>query len=175
MSAEAFEALSKAEQFVYVSYLFRGADRYVSDWRSSSRSQPTDIYRSDSGLDDTPQQIVAACFWTMRMAMSLVDPEDRQKAFIASFWGGRESQTYDRLASLEKGLGGIKAKGIASSGQMVIPVATTEQTNLRKDPNGGTWTEIDVVDPDGGATHGVLYFIETTGYDGSPFTTWIQR
>lgn len=175
MPLEAFEQLSKAEQALYVSYLFRNIDTFVQDW-VNQKAQPTDIY-TPASESDTPQQALANSIWMYRYTLSL-DELDAKKA-MSMILLSTDTRDYQEFMELIEKSSGSNPRALAEAN--FLPIGTVQNAEELSLGSVGSYPgyrdvsfdyEGNPVYEDTGSFKGDFYFGSFPGYDGKTFSYW---
>lgn len=169
MPFETFNQLPKSEQAIYVSWLVRGMDTFVSEWQNQKMGPNDNIY-TEASLDSTGQEAMNSGGWLRRMALSF-DTEDAKKAMSFSFITGQELG-YDTLMS-ETNVPNRKPRSMAEAEILPIPTVTSE-TEPAKDGFGIYFMELNALDTRTGSTlKEIVYYYEFTDYNNQVFSIWL--
>jgi len=172
MSVESFSALPKAEQILYFSWLTKDLDQFIVDWKTQ-RPDTKDAYTGTSSLDDSPREIVAATDWMKKISVSMKDPNDGQKAMIASLWNGVNSESFAENIDRVNTMGGGSAAALAETGNWQMPFIDSASP-LQQNSEGTYFMQIKGTSVQGNPVDGRAYFVNFPGYNGMPFTTWVE-
>lgn len=105
MSADQFDEAPKADQLKWLSWKINNKyAAYAAQFYAESQN-PNDVYPSSVSIDNTPQQAMTIAMYAQRMADSMPNALDAQKALIASLPDGQKDGGYTS---------GLKAIGLDS-------------------------------------------------------------
>jgi hypothetical protein len=173
MTFTEFAALPRPEQNLYFSWLIRNLPKYVADYTSETKTA-TDIYTLPSA-SNTAQQALAYDIWLYRAILSM-NPDDAQKAVVASHAGGTSNRIYLFSMNHSPVFKQIPITGQGLAAMNVEPIGTvTSASALQHKSDGTPFYDVQASYTDGSVGDSSDIHLDTfKDYNGADFSYWSQ-